>query len=197
MGATMIKNIILITMTSTLILGGCGNKLNKKTAKKVLLEAQEPVVHTKTINDEIYDGGMDDQLKMINFYKKAKILKGLEPIEGRDKWQRIVANQKKIDKKWSDLVETHPKTSSRNEAWVITNYTTRVGDILRIDTKPVDRLCDALVEYKYESFDYAPWGKDVAAMDKAGTTVFEACFIKYDKSWGVKDWRKKPARRRR
>ena len=192
----MIKNIILMTMTSTLILGGCGNKLNKKTAKKVLLEAQEPITHTKNVYNEIYDDGMDDQLKMINLYKKAKILKGMEPIEGRDKWRRIVADQKRIDKKWADLVETHPKTSGRNAYWEITNYTTRVGDILRINTKPVDRLCDALVEYKYEAFDYAPWGKDVAAMKGAGKTVYEACFIKYDKSWGVKDWRKKPARRR-
>ena len=193
----MIKNIILITMTSTLILGGCGNKLNKKTAQKVLLEAQEPVVNTKTVNSEIYEDGMDDQIKMIQFYTKAKILKGMETIEGRDKWRIIVANQKKIDKKWADLIETHPKTSGRNPYWVISNYTTRVGDILRIDTKPVDRLCDALVEYKYEAFDYAPWGKDVAAMNNAGKTVYEACFIKYDKSWGVKDWRKKPGRRRR
>ncbi len=83
----MIKNIILITMTSTLILGGCGNKLNKKTAKKVLLEAQEPITQTKSVNNEIYEDGMDDQIKMINFYKKAKILKGMEPIEGRNNWR--------------------------------------------------------------------------------------------------------------
>ena len=193
----MIKNIILMTMASTLILSGCGNKLNKKTAKKVLMEAQEPVQHTEMIVSEIYEDGMDDTMQKLDIFRKAKLVKGLEPIEGRPKWRNIVVDQKKADKKWADFVQTKPKTQGNNKTWTVKTYKTRVGDILRIDTKPVDHLCDAMVEYKYEAFDYAPWGKEFAQKKSAGKTVYEACFIKYDKSWGVKDWRKKPGRKRR
>jgi coenzyme F420-reducing hydrogenase alpha subunit len=194
----MLNKFILITLFSTLILGGCGNKLNKKTAKKVLTEAQEPVDHPQTMMSALHKSQVEDKKGFLDIYSKAKLVTSVkEKIDQKD-WYSIEFNDKRIAKKWANWVaiEVKPENAGGTRA-IIQNYTTRVGEILRVNTKPVDHLCDALVEYKYESYNYAPWGKDIAALKTAGKTVYEACFIKYDKDWGVKDWRKKPARKRR
>lgn len=198
MGAKMINKIILLTLASTLTLGGCGNKLNKKTAKKVLLEAQEPVENTKMLMSTLYESQVEDEKAFLDIYKKAKLVKSVKEISGRDKWYHVEMNEKLVNKKFKKYVTTEQKPErDGGDRSTVYNYTTRVGEILRIDTKPVDSLCDARVEYKYEVYDHAPWGKAYAALKGGGKTVYEACFIKYDKSWGVKDWRKKPARKRR
>lgn len=194
----MYSKLLLLTLASSLALGGCGNKLNKKTAKKVLSAAQKPVENTDKIMGTLYKSQIEDKKAILDIYKKAKLITSMQPKPGQNGFFTIGFNQKRINKKWGkwvSFVET-PENAGGNRI-VVKNYTTRVGDILRIDTKPVDHLCDALVEYRYEPYDFAPWGKDIAAAKRAGQTVYQACFIKYDKSWSAKDWRKKPARRRR
>ena len=187
--------LIAIALTSTLALAGCGNKLDNKTAKQVLLEAQEPVRNTDLVVMNWPASQIAEKRPLLDVYKKAKLIKS---IDASAEPPRIKLNIIAIGQKWSKYVNSEFKSErdGGNNA-TIYNYTTRVGEILRIDTKPVDHLCDAMVEYKYEAFDFAPWGKKIASVKKDGTTVYEACFIKYDKDWGVKDWRKIPRRKRR
>jgi len=190
------KYVSLGLMTAGVMLTACGGKLNEKTALKALQEAQEPVRFSARVLTDYSKSHYDDNAIYYNAYQKAGLI-GKLPRSMDRMSNELNLNTKKINKKgWDEYIEYKP-AGNDGQILSVYNYMSRPGKVLRINSKPVDRLCDAVAEYTYERYDYAPWGKELEKKQWPTPTVWQACMIKYDKSWGVKNWNKKKTARRR
>ncbi|MEP3888923.1 MAG: hypothetical protein ABJN69_00570 [Hellea sp.] len=176
---------------SAIILASCGggNKLSEKTALKLLKEKKSETRITQNMLTD-YSAGHYQTNKIYYEAYESEGLIGKPPKTPTTLNNDLKLNTKKIKKKgWDKYLEFKP---AGNDGQIVTiyNYTTRIEKVLRINTDPIDRLCNAVVEYQYEAFDHAPWGKDVWKKKYKKPTVYEACMIKYDKSWDIKSTRK-------
>lgn len=185
------KTPTLSILVAGLVLSGCGGTLSEKDAKAALLAKQKPVEFRKTLLTEYNASNYQDDGGFFDVYGKVGLIekpgKNLAR-HGND----LGLDARKIKAKgWDEYVRVNGNQVS------VYNFMSRVGEIQRINSDPVDRLCDAVVEYTYEKYDYAPWGKDIEKVQFPTPIVWDACMIKYDNSWGVKDWKKKTTGRRR
>ena len=176
---------------SAIILTSCGggNKLSEKTALKLIAEKKQEQRITVTMLTEYGSGHYHDKKIYYQVYESEGLI-GKPPKKPTPLSNDLKLNTKKIKKKgWDKYLEFKP---AGNDGQIVTiyNYTTRVEKVLRINTDPIDRLCNAVVEYQYEAFDHAPWGKEIWKKKYPKPTIYEACMIKYDKSWEIKSTRK-------
>ena len=177
---------------SAIILTSCGggNKLSEKYAFELINEENPERRITRDMLTIYGSGHYHDNKVFYEVYENVGLI-GKPPAKPTPLSNDLKLDTKKIKKKgWDKYLEYRP---AGNDGQIVTvyNYTTRPEKVLRINSDPVDRLCNAVVEYQYEAIDPAPWGKELRKKQFPKPTIYEACMIKYDKSWGIKSSRKK------